>query len=250
MPVLEADGLHIVCDDPIEVARAQTLLTKEPGTIAWLRAQIRPGDIVWDIGANIGLYTLVAARLVGPLGRVYAFEPHLVNAMQLLRTLQVNLDLQPRVRVIPVALDRVDGVRPFYYASLRAGSSGSQLEEARGEAGRFTPAAIAWQAVVSGDGLLWDKDIRSPQIIKIDVDGRELSVLEGMYHCLTQATPRSLQVETRAADRTAIVGYLAECGYHVERRHFTANGAAAHAKGVPADQITDNTIFARDEVPA
>jgi len=67
------------CETPVEVWRAKTLPVKEAGTIQWIAGRVQSGDVFYDIGANIGLYTLVAGKRVGPAGMVYAFEPHVKN---------------------------------------------------------------------------------------------------------------------------------------------------------------------------
>ncbi len=72
------------CETPFEMWRARTLLEKEEGTVRWIRNSVRDGEVFYDIGANIGLYTLLAGYRVGAVGGVYAFEPHVANVQSLL----------------------------------------------------------------------------------------------------------------------------------------------------------------------
>src|SRR5678815_6110374 len=114
MQIIKTAGLIFECEDDIEVMRAQTLLTKEPGTIAWLEKHLRPDDVFYDIGANIGCYTLFAASRI-TTGHVYAFEPNVVNARSLMRNVEVN-KLEARVTVVTVALYSASGWFPFPYS--------------------------------------------------------------------------------------------------------------------------------------
>ena len=75
----------------------------EPRTTAWMLAHVQPNATVVDVGANVGYYTLLAARLVGPEGRVVAFEPNPVVRAQLERHVCDN-GVQDRVSIEPTAL--------------------------------------------------------------------------------------------------------------------------------------------------
>src|SRR5688572_15667139 len=76
-------SVRFVCQSPMEEMRVRSLLIKEEGTITWIRTYVQPGQVFLDVGANIGLYSLVAGRMVGETGRVYAVEPHSVNVISL-----------------------------------------------------------------------------------------------------------------------------------------------------------------------
>src|SRR5262245_51439398 len=105
--VAVADGDYCYtfrCESPVEVRRARTMLIKEKGTIRWLRDEVRGGDVVYDIGANIGLYTLFAGKRVGAAGQVYAFEPHVANVRSLLHNVSEN-GLSAQVKVLSCALN-------------------------------------------------------------------------------------------------------------------------------------------------
>ena len=84
---LKIAGLKFDCDSPVETWRVTTLFTKEPGTIAWLDKEVKEGDVLFDIGANIGLYSVYAASKGA---KVYAFEPHIINAAKLLLNTSLN----------------------------------------------------------------------------------------------------------------------------------------------------------------
>ena len=67
------------CETVREFNHCLKIFSKEPGTHAWIRTGMKSGEVVYDIGANIGVFTVLAARDVAPGGKVYAFEPHAAN---------------------------------------------------------------------------------------------------------------------------------------------------------------------------
>lgn len=132
------------------------------------------GDIVFDIGANVGFYTLLAAARVRPEGTVVAFEPLGQNTRFVHRHIRINhVD---RVRVIEAAVGSANGTARFQpHASSamgRVSSDGSLVIEQ-----------------VSLDQLGDARTIPDPSLMKIDVEGAELSVLEGASRMLKRARP-------------------------------------------------------------
>jgi FkbM family methyltransferase len=244
MQIIKTAGIIFECDSDAEVMRATTLLTKEPGTIAWLEKNLRPGVVFWDVGANIGCYSLFAAQRGVD---VCAFEPHLANARSLLRNVRAN-GLELKVKVITSPLGDRSGWRQFFYANDVGGSSGSQLGPAVDEHGKpFQPVACETKWATTGD--IVSRDTGSwPDVIKIDVDGLELSVLRGMTEILFQIDgklPLSIQVEIHAHTNADIVEFLDGYGYHVDHRHHTSFGQKAIAKGADPMIVPHNAVFMR-----
>jgi FkbM family methyltransferase len=66
------------------------MFIKEPQTCEWIKSEVKAGQVFYDIGANIGIYSILAAKYVGGLGRVYAFEPHNANFSRLLDNIAAN----------------------------------------------------------------------------------------------------------------------------------------------------------------
>lgn len=230
------------CSDPYEVWRAETMFTKEPGTIAWLGG-LQSGETFYDIGANIGIYTEIASRQVGPNGLVYAFEPHVGNAAALMRHV-VEAGLT-NVRLVTCALHSTDTVQSFYYASQRAGSSGSQFGHTVAETGQpFASVGVEVKYATSLDSLL--PHLPPAHLVKIDVDGNEVPILEGMTRWLRGSyAPRSVQVETRISNREAVRRLMVSAGYVIDHVHHTAQGQQAIAKGAYADTLPNNTVFVK-----
>lgn len=113
---------RFVADSVQAYKRAKNLLGMEGGTIAWLRENLGPDDVFLDVGANIGTFTIFAAKHLAPQGHVFACEPHLPTAVQLMQNVAAN-NLADRVSVIAVAVAGEDGFAPFEYKRLREGAS-------------------------------------------------------------------------------------------------------------------------------
>lgn len=125
---------------------------------------IRPGDCVYDVGAHAGYHSLLCGLLVGSTGRVFAFEPHPLSRRSIQRQLELNPALN--VSLVPHALSNVCAK---VYLDSTAGRSQTHISE-RGE---FVAEAETIDHLVE-TGVL-----PPPQLIKIDVEGHELQVLQG-----------------------------------------------------------------------
>jgi FkbM family methyltransferase len=165
----------------------------------------RPGDCVWDIGANVGLYTRQFLELVGPAGQVVAFEPVPENAAQLR-----GLVFGPQLTVVEAALADTDG-RMSLIVSGESGETSHIGESSDGLTVR----------VARGDSML-EEGIRKPEVLKIDVEGFEGDVLDGLPIALRSA--RNVVVEMHFAALTQrgmpeeplrIVGLLRGHGFAV-----------------------------------
>jgi FkbM family methyltransferase len=237
-------SLCFMCHSPLEEMRVRSLLVKEAGTIAWLRQSLRAGDVFLDVGANIGLYSLVAASLVGQYGQVYAVEPHAINVMSLMQNVEAN-QFQDRVRIISTALHDRSGAFDFNYYSLEPGSAMSQLEGTKdGYDAEFVPVMTELKLATSIDDLIHQHSISAPHHIKIDVDGNELQVVAGMLGLLrSDERPRSIQIEMNTRYRDELLTALAQAGYRQTHKHYTAAGKAALARGEDAERIPYNAIY-------
>jgi FkbM family methyltransferase len=218
-----------------EYNRATHAFAKEPGTLTWL-AGIRPGDVVYDVGANVGVYTLLAAHRVGPAGRVYAFEPHAATTATLLENVTLN-GLGDRVDVLSCALHGSSGVEPFLYGSLAAGSALSQV-------GGEGAGARELKAVAAADDLIAGGTLAPADLIKIDVDGNEAGVLAGMRGLLTGADrPRSVQVEVNPDDAAAVLELMTQAGYRETGRHRSGDAERLVRNGADPATLGANVIF-------
>jgi len=224
--------------------RARTLMTKESGTVQWIQEYVKPGDIFYDIGANMGLYTVLAGVRVGQAGAVYAFEPHVVNVHTLMRNVKANR-LARHVQVLSCALNDQEGYFDFNYYSDISGSSNSQLNGARDGAEReFDPVLTERKYATTLDALIASGVIRPANHVKIDVDGNEMLILRGMSGLLgSRAALRSIQVEVNPRYKSALFDFMRAHGYQVAVRHFTQEGKERLASGADPEEIAYNAIF-------
>ncbi len=237
---IESAGLTFVCSDPIEAWRARTILEKEPGTVAWIET-FQPGEAFWDVGANIGVYSLLAAKR-GCV--VVAFEPHLGSAAGLRANLAAS---GLRVRVERIALSSVAVAQKFYVRSGRPGSSGSQVGMPRDESGREFQHEGSFELLTARIDDIDRLGHGDPDHIKIDVDGQELKILYGARDTLARGVT-SVQVETHPLQKGALLHYMQAMGYRVARVHYTQNGQKAIDTGADPATVVCNTIFVREHV--
>ena len=137
-----------------------------------LRRLVRPGMHVVDVGANIGLYSLLLARLVGPGGSVQAFEPE-PNLFAILRE---NCESNNATNIVPFqcALGQTSGVALFHRSAFNSGDN------------RLGPASVGHDALEVRVERFDDLQPGSkPDFVKIDVQGHELAALSGMEDALS-----------------------------------------------------------------
>jgi FkbM family methyltransferase len=145
---------------------------------------IRPGMTVLDIGANIGYYTLLAARGVGPSGRVYAFEPDARSRSGLERNLRLNQ--MGNVTVIPKAVSDTAGRQPLYLSdsAAKSGLSRSMAEDSVVDTTIVDTVRI--------DDLLEGARV---DVVKMDIEGHEPAALRGMRETLERSPDLRLFLE-------------------------------------------------------
>jgi FkbM family methyltransferase len=222
--------------------RGMAFLGKEPETIAWLRDSLTPGDVFLDIGANVGVFTLFAARRVGDAGHVCAIEPHLPTATQLLRNVALN-GLGARVSVLTVAAAAEDGFVPFRYKRFREGSSGSQLGIA-GAPEMALSSGTELKFAVAVDSLVARGVIRPPTLVKIDVDGIEAPILRGMALLMAGADrPRAILVEMTPGAHAAQVALMADQGYRLAATHVLGKWRREALRGAGTETLAANGVF-------
>lgn len=190
--------------------------THEPRVQDTLVEVLKPGATFWDIGAHCGFFTALASRLVGEAGRVVSFEPCPANRARLVACVEMN-GLQ-NVEVRDVAVAGHDGE-----VSMKPISTSTTWRIVPAESGADDNAVTARRL----DGL--SPGLPVPDLVKIDVEGAELSVLEGASELLAGRRPplliefHSEQGVTEA--RELLTGYsLAE----IEERQWLATPAQAH----------------------
>ena len=163
--------------------------------------KIPEGGVFLDVGANIGRYTITLAKKVGPGGRVIAFEP-CSNSYSALRK-NIDLNNLGNVITLPLALWNEEGYHHMY---VKANAGSNSLVEDNGAIGKEKVRTITL------DGLLKELIFTRIDLIKIDVEGAEREVLEGMKKTLQHFKP-SLIIEVRDDNVSWVENFLNLLGY-------------------------------------
>jgi FkbM family methyltransferase len=230
------------CPSWMEFKRAYRMLSREEGTVAWLREEVRPGDVFYDIGANVGVFTLYAGRRIGD-GQIYAFEPHIGTAASLLGNIQEN-GLERTVRLFSCALSDRPGFFEFAYGDFAPGTSFSQLGDAASSEDASRPQSPELKFATSIDALIDDGVIRPPDLVKIDVDGQELEILRGMTGLLRgPRPPRAIQVEVNMDEKETLCGFLNDCDFDLVDRHHSMGIRGRIEAGADPEGLPFNGIF-------
>jgi FkbM family methyltransferase len=187
-PVPIAGGLgHLLyvstADLPLDHAHAGLIVrgTLEPPVQEALRRLLAPSHVFYDVGANIGFFTILGARLVGPGGRVVAFEPVPSCARAVTRNIELNGFDHAEIR------EEAVGAAGGRARLLVVGeASWSHLESTGRHADVRDEIEVT---VVSIDELVANGTIPAPDVVKIDIEGAELQAIEGMRGVLERHRP-------------------------------------------------------------
>lgn len=191
----------------------------EPETIDFLRRNIRSDDVVIEVGANVGAHTLNLAHLVGPQGKVYAFEPTVYAQTKLRVNIAHNPALEPRIVVRSELVTNRELATPI--RTIR--SSWRAMES------QVSPEAVA-AAAIALDSL----ELSRLDAIKIDVDGYDFKVLQGAEGIIERFHPLILielceyTLQAQGDSIRDIFSLLHRLGYH-----------AAHEDGRPIRDVDE-----------
>ncbi len=166
--------------------RAGSLFTKQPDTIAWIDS-FRPGSVFWDVGANVGVYTLYAARRGDT--RVVSFEPAAVNYFVLSANCEINA-FDDRVTCLLMGLGQGKSIAQLDVSQFDAGLSFSF----RGKRGRPSSGHQA-ALIMSMDQMVDELGLACPNYIKIDVPGLTDEIVAGGMQLLRNPAVRELHIE-------------------------------------------------------
>lgn len=175
-------------------------------------SELDRGDIVYDIGSNVGTYTCFAASELGDAS-VVAFEPEPQNAIHLRKNLDLN-DLS--AKVIEVALSDTNGEVKLSLSGNEAGEGGHAITTDDTKDG-------IWIETVRGDTIIERENLTPPTILKIDVEGAEMKVLRGLEETLRKRC-RLVYVEVHpnkidefGSTESEISNYLEKTGFEVTK---------------------------------
>lgn len=176
----------------------------------WAEEFVKKGDVVWDIGANVGLFAFAAANRAGPNGHVLAVEADLMLASILRRSARRLSSVNAPVDVLHAAAGDKLGVAKFVIA--RRGRSTNHLEIAEGSTQTGGVRETETVVMITLDWLL-DR-LPPPNVVKVDVESAEHYVLQGARRLLSETQPTIL-CEVASANQKIVGDSLRSNGYRL-----------------------------------
>lgn len=225
------EGIDIILSTPntLNEFRASSFSVKEPETLEWID-KIPFGSIVWDIGANVGLYSCYAAKKRGC--RVFSFEPSIFNLELLARNI-FNNQLQDLITIVPLPLSESLNINKLNMSSTEWGGALSTFGHEFGHDGEKMSKVFEFSTIgISMVDAVKLLNIPQPDYIKLDVDGIEHLILKGGGSVLQNVKGILIEInddfEKQAGDA---MEYLVSSGLVLkEKRHA---------------EYFDNTIFSK-----
>ena len=213
--------------------------------VATFRRLVRSGSVVFDVGANIGQYTLLASKLVGKTGRVYAFEPSPVVLKRLKYHLEMNHE--DNVELVCKAVSDRSGTADFYQAN----ESGNQGVGSLLPAESYRARARANEAIevdtITLDDFCEKHGVDHIDVLKVDVEGFDLDVLKGAEKVLSRsprvvvlAEVEPLNLAQRGLTYNDFIQYMHERGF----RPYYA-GTRGRLKPLDKDDEAKPNLFFR-----
>jgi FkbM family methyltransferase len=194
--------------------RVHSFSSKEPETLNWID-ESPPGSVLYDIGANIGLYSVYHAASKN--ANVYAFEPSFLNLALLAKNLTLN-HVSDKVKVIVNPLTASNMFAQFNLSSLVEGGALSAFGVDYGQDGKDLNKKLTYQTLGFSLDFLLESGILTepPNMIKIDVDGIEHLILQGARRTLQLSACRTVLIEVSLEFKEQADGVhaiLTECGF-------------------------------------
>lgn len=196
--VVESRGvrLRFAVPNRINRLRVKTFNDKEPETLDWID-QMSEGCTLWDVGANVGLYSIYAAKK--KKCQVVAFEPSVFNLELLARNLFFN-GLQERVSLVPLALSNKLATNQLRMTSTEWGGALSSFGQNFGWDGKTIDQTFSFPTLgISMDEAVSLLRLAPPDFIKMDVDGIEHIILEGGARVLAGVRGVLLEINDKFA---------------------------------------------------
>lgn len=178
-------GAKFNCDLSDHIQRSIFLFGYDTDAVSFIKSRVSPGDVFFDIGANVGFYTYLASSLVGESGRVFSFEPNPTVFAKLSNTIQAN-NIQ-NVEAMNCGLGSVPGTLNLYLNQESGNATASMVKQSNPDA---IPVAVKTIADVVSE-----YNIERIAYLKIDVDGFEPEVFLGAKELLNNGVVSSVQSE-------------------------------------------------------
>ena len=228
-----------------EQHRVDSFFSKEPETIRWIDEMMRSGECLYDIGANVGVFTLYAALRHGSGLDVRAFEPAFHNYHRLCRNLALNG--AGGVRAYCAALGARAGAADLQLASSESGSASHAFSGGRSQRSDADSALDQGCLTVALDALVAEHGLPHPQHIKVDIDGYEEAFIAGAKRTLADERLRSVLIEVTHEDGSGdrIAAAMHAFGFHAEHALNTVPEHSRNRRQAAGKAHIENVIYTR-----
>jgi FkbM family methyltransferase len=233
-----ATDLLFTVPNRLSLERARTFSTKEPETLDWIDT-LAPGSVLWDVGANVGLYSCYAAK--ARQCRVFAFEPSVFNLELLARNVFLN-GVNERVTIMPMPLCAQMTQSELTLSTTAWGGALSTFGGLQAHDGGTLQRVFAFRTLgMAADEVVARLEVPPPDHMKIDVDGIEHLVLKGAAHVLGNVSSVSIEINDAFAEQAqGCEPLLRQAGLHLIRKAHSQMIAAN-----PAFARTFNQLWTR-----
>ena len=179
--------------------------------------QLSRSDVFLDVGANIGLYSLLASFYED---KVYAIEPHFNSFSSLCKNITIN-NLNTKITAMNIALSDCNEIIDFNVLFTDASASGGQVNDNHRFGEAFTPELVYKCSAYTLDYLVSSGVIAFPTIVKIDVDGLESKILNGAQTILKDIRLKRIIVEfDTLQDADLEISKLKKFGFKLDSTHL------------------------------
>lgn len=180
---------------------------KEPETVKWIEEYIKPNHVLYDIGANVGVYSFVCYEHNKGQCQIYSFEPSFSTYSALCENILIN-NYNDKIIAFPYIITDHTKIGKFFYSSLSPGDAShsvnkeikrptkQKLQKSFEDNSQFYSFIASYRL----DDLIEIFNLQKPNHIKIDVDGHELAVIRGCGSILKSPELKSILVEIDKSD--------------------------------------------------
>lgn len=216
--IAQHNGTRMLFSTPNALCRYRlnSFSTKEPETLEWIDT-LPEGAVLWDIGANVGLYSIYAA--LRRKARVLAFEPSVFNLELLARNIHLN-GLHEQIVILPIALSDRLGPSLFRMSNTQWGGALSTFDQMYGQDGRTLNTQFKYQTYgMTMEDAISRLGLPLPRYIKIDVDGIEHLILAGGPTVLAQVDSVLVEINEEFPEQTeSAAKLLSAAGLTLQRK--------------------------------
>jgi FkbM family methyltransferase len=238
--------------------RVDSLFTKEPTTILWMD-QFKAGDVMFDVGANVGMYSVYAGKISG--ARVFAFEPESQNYSELNRNIFLN-ELNGRVRAYNLAVSNKFEISSLFLSHFCPGYSHHDFGENRWDADKKLGDLLVKRderleqgcTAIVIDEVIAQGFFPQPQHIKVDVDGFEWKVVDGARKTLQSPALKTVLIETdyKISESVKIIDIMTSMGWKFSYDQMRVNQHEAISEQEVKGRIArraggQNIIYFKDD---